>query len=180
MVTHAGKALIDPERIIQKMNLKEGMRVADMGCGRTGHFIFTISKLVGESGIVYAVDIMQEILSHLRGRTEAEGYHNIQTVWSDIEKEGATPIPPKSLDACLYINVMSMLKDRSQALKEAVRLIKDSGIIVVVDWEKKLGPLGPEKMLLPATMTDLATEAGLKFAESFSAGDYHYCLFFRK
>ncbi len=178
----AGKALIDPQLIIKKMGLSEGMRVADMGCGRTGHFIFSMAKIVGETGAVYAVDIIKNVLESIRGRAESEGYANVRVVWSDIEKIGYTPIPENSLDVCLFVNVMFLLKDKAAALEEAKRLIFSQGLIVVVDWQKKLGPLGPtpELMLAPEKMRAIAAAAGLRALDEFPAGDYHYCLIFSK
>ena len=180
--THTGKALIDPYRVIEKMGLKEGMRVADMGCGRTGHFIFAISKIVGESGMIYAVDIFKDVLESIRSRARSEGYENIQPVWSNVEKVGATPIPAKSLDVCMFINVMFGVKEKDKALEEALRLLADGGMIVVIDWIRKLGPLGPtpEAIIRPSVFIELAAKNGLKVQQNFAAGDYHFCLIFKK
>lgn len=182
MATNAGKALIDPDAIIKKIGLVPSLRVADFGCGRTGQFIFSLSKAVGESGVVYAVDIIKDILRSIKSRADAEGYENVQIVWSDIEKYGAAPIPAGSLDVCFFVNVMFLLKDRVGALKEAMRLLHNTGMIVVVDWEKRLGTLGPadDQMLEKTSMIDLAAASNLKLVDNFSAGDYHYCLVFMK
>ncbi|MBU1612881.1 class I SAM-dependent methyltransferase [Patescibacteria group bacterium] len=180
--THAGKALIDPYKVISKMGLKSGMRVADMGCGRTGHFIFSISKIIGETGIIYAVDIMKDVLESIKGRVRSEGYENIQTIWSNVEKPGATPIPADSLDVCMFINVLFGVKERDKAISEALRLLNDGGLLVVIDWIRRLGPLGPsaEKIIKPNVFIDLAAEKGLKLVQNFAAGDYHFCLIFKK
>jgi len=57
-MSHAGTALLDPAIIYKKIDLVEGMKVVEFGCGRTGHFLFTASKVVGDKGIVYALDIL--------------------------------------------------------------------------------------------------------------------------
>ena len=67
-MSHSGTALIDPYKIFEKISLGHGMRVADLGCGRTGHFIFPTARVVGESGVVYAVDIMKDILESIKSR----------------------------------------------------------------------------------------------------------------
>ncbi|MCX6779720.1 MAG: hypothetical protein NT034_00885 [Candidatus Magasanikbacteria bacterium] len=61
----SGTALIDPFEIFQKVGLSSGMRVADMGCGRTGHFVLPAARVVGEKGLVYAVDILKDVLQSL-------------------------------------------------------------------------------------------------------------------
>lgn len=180
-MSHSGVALIDPHKIFEKIALGDGMRVADMGCGRTGHFVFPASKAVGERGVVYAVEIMKDILANIESRVKSEGYGNVHAVWSDIEKFGSTPIPPGSLDVCFFVNVFFLLKNRDRAVAEAKRLLKDGGYLVIVDWRKKIGPLGPdpEKMVAPEEIKKLGMAAGLEFLEKGEAGDYHYFLIFK-
>lgn len=181
-MNHSGLALIDPNKIFAKIKLGPGMRVADFGCGRTGHFVFMASREVGERGVVYALDILKDILESIRGRARSEGSENIQAVWTDLEKEGAAPIPEKSLDVGFFVNVFFLLKNKTAALREAARLLKDDGWLAVIDWEKKIGPLGPspELMVKPDELAALAAAAGLRLAEKMPAGDYHFCLLFKK
>src|SRR3989344_2513978 len=89
--------LLNPASIFAHAHIKNGMRVADLCCGSSGHFIFPLSKLVGEAGMVYAVDILKSALSGIEGRAKLEGETNINTVWSDLEKYGATKIDSESL-----------------------------------------------------------------------------------
>jgi len=181
-MTHSGVALIDPHPIYEKIDLSAGKRVADLGCGRTGHFIFSSSRVVGDTGIVYAVDIIKEILEGIEARKKAEGFDNIQTIWSDIEKYGKIPIPEKSLDVVFFVNVLFLLVNKSEAFKEAARLLKEGGFLVVVDWIKKIGPLGPdEKLLVPEEkIAELGNNIGLKLVDKTMANGYHYVVIFKK
>lgn len=178
----AGSALVNPKIIFQKIKLAPGERVADLGCGRTGHFIFQASRVVGEQGIVYAVDIIKNVLENIESRCKGEGYLNIQTIWSDIERLGKTPIPPASVKASFLINVLYLVKSKVAALQEATRLVETGGYVIVVDWLKKLGPLGPEPsvQVRPEAAIEDAKEAGLTLIEQFAMGDNHYCLLFKK
>lgn len=179
---HSGTALLDPYRVFDKITLTAGRRVADLGCGRTGHFVFPAARTVGDTGVVYAVDIMKDVLENIKSRVRSEGYDNVQVIWSDIEKIGKLPIPEKSLDACFFVNVMFLLKAKTEALKEAARLLKDDGRLVVVDWLKKIGPLGPDAnlMVAPEAMESAAAAVGLKKTERINFDDHHYCLIFKK
>ena len=181
-MSHSGTALIDPYQVFEKISLAKGMRVADLGCGRTGHFVFPASKVVGETGVVYAVEIVKNILESIRSRARSEGYGNVQPVWANIEMFGKIPIPAGSLDSCFLVNVVFMLKDRVGALKEVARLLKQGGTAIVVEWAKKLGPLGPapELMVAPEELTQAAQALGLRLAAQLTPGEYHYCLIFQK
>lgn len=179
---HAGKALIDSEIVLGKLELSAGMRLADLGCGRTGHFIFLASRLVGDTGLVYAVDLMKDILESVQGRVRSEGYDNIHTVWSDIERLGYTPIPEASLDVCFFVNVLSMVSDPATALLEAARLLKPEGRLMVVDWARNLGPLGPPagKQISSLDIERMAKPAGFTPLDEFVAGEYHFGTILKK
>lgn len=181
-MTHSGIALIDPHKIFSAIELKPGARVADLGCGRTGHFVFMASRLIGEGGVVYAVDIMKDVLENIKNRAKSEGYYNVETVWSDLEKTSALPIPEKSLDACFLVNVAYALSDQATALKEAGRLLKENGYLVVVDWAKNIGSFGPlsNQLIDRSKFKALAEAVGLSFVREMPAGDYHFCLIFKK
>ncbi|OGH88984.1 MAG: hypothetical protein A2537_01520 [Candidatus Magasanikbacteria bacterium RIFOXYD2_FULL_36_9] len=179
---HSGRALIDPIRIFSKVGLTKGMKVSDMGCGRTGHFVFSAARIVGETGIVYAVDILKDVLNAINSRIRTQALNNIQVIWSDIEAVNKTPIPPKSLDMCFFMNVISGVKNKQAALTESVRLLKEDGQIVIVDWSKKLATLGPsdDGLVDPKKLIEVATTCGLKLVQNILVSDYHYCLIFKK
>ncbi|MFA6486309.1 MAG: methyltransferase domain-containing protein [Candidatus Magasanikbacteria bacterium] len=181
-MTHAGTALIDPKIVFDKIGLTVGMRVADLGCGRTGHFVFPVARVVGDTGVVYAIDVVKDILESLNSRVRSEGFGNVHTVWSDIEMVEKTPIPAGSLDVAFFVNVMYLLRDKESALREASRLLKDGGQIVLIDWSKNLGPLGPKDgvMVSPSEMIEHAQISGLNLMENINLGDYHFCLIFKK
>jgi len=181
-MSHSGTALIDPYKIFEKIKLSSGMRVADFGCGRTGHFVFPSAQIVGEKGIVYAIDIMKNILESIRSMARSEGYDNVQTIWSDVELVGRTPIPEKSLDVCFFVNILFQMGDKESVIKEASRLLKKGGYLVVIDWRKKLGPLGPDfgKVTTADQIIDLANQVDLTLIENSVINDYHYLLILRK
>lgn len=181
-MSHSGVSLLDPYLVFEKIGLAEGMRVADFGCGRTGHFVFSAARIVGEKGIVYAVDVMKDVLESLASRIRSEGYDNVQTIWSDIELPGKTAIPAGSLDGCFIVNVFFLLTKKAEAFKEAARLIKPGGWFAITEWSQQLGPLGPpkERMVTPDTLLEFAASFGFSLLEQFPMGNYHYCLLLKK
>lgn len=181
-MSHSGSALLDPHAVFEKIALAPGMRVADLGCGRTGHFVFPASRVVGEQGVVYAVDVVKSILESIRSRARSEGYDNVQTVWSNIELIGSTPVAEASLDNCFFVNVLFLVVDKQAALREGVRLLKKGGRLVVVDWESNLGLVGPtrEQMVSKEMVGQLLGGLGLTEEAIFFMGEHHYCLIFKK
>lgn len=178
----AGTALIDPAVVFEKIGLGAGMRVADFGCGRTGHFVFPMSPIIGDKGVVYAVDIIKDILESIQSRARSEGFSNIQVVWSDLEKIGAAPIPDSSLDAGFFVNVMFLIRNRREAIREALRLLRDDGYLVIIDWLKGIGPVGPTdgQAVNQEDLVSMGLKENLQMVGKMPLGDYHFCVIFRK
>ncbi len=168
--------LIDPELLFQKGRMQNGMHVADFGTDRGGHIVFPASLIVGENGIVYAVDILKSILENIRKRADLESIINIHPIWSDLEK-GKTAIPEKSLDIVFIINTLAFSPQPHLILAEAKRLLRTKARIVVVDWKEKMNSaIGPKENRLVDfdEIKHWAKEAGLLVQEEFAAGKYHH------
>ncbi|HYA88704.1 MAG TPA: class I SAM-dependent methyltransferase [Nitrospirota bacterium] len=58
--------LQNPETIVGP-HVREGMNVADVGCGM-GYFSIAMAKMVGENGSVIAVDLQEKMLEFLKRR----------------------------------------------------------------------------------------------------------------
>ena len=167
---------LQPDSIFDRVGMEEGMQVADLGCGRSGTLTFAAARRVGPHGLVYAVDVVPDVLEHMSGRIRSGGHDNIQVIWSDIEVVGKTAVPGNSLDRCFIQNVLSTLKAEDQALEEAIRLLRPGGILVIVDWQKPLGPgtAIPSRIVTPEHIERHAERLGFAPQERFSLGGYHY------
>jgi ubiquinone/menaquinone biosynthesis C-methylase UbiE len=166
--------IIDPELLFEEAQLRSGMHIADLGCGRTGHIVFPAVKYVGETGLVYAVDIMKDVLENIKKRAALENLLNIQTVWSNLEMFGKTAIPTKSLDIGFLINMLWQTADRFAVLAEANRLLRDKARLVVVDWLKDGLPFGPrhEQFINFSEIETWGRNHGFVNQEGFTMGNY--------
>lgn len=176
MSYHSGNQLIDPHMLFEKAQLQEGMHVADFGCGRTGHMVFPAAMVVGERGLVFAIDILKDVLENVHKRAKMEALHQVQTVWSNLEYLGKTAIPEGSLDIVFIVNVLSQSDNRHGMLEEAKRLLKDKGRIVVADWNKEGLSFSPDhKRFVDFTnVTEWARLHGFGIQEQFAVGPYHH------
>lgn len=73
------------EWIFNHMNIIQGQRVLDLGCG-TGKQSLPLAKLVSETGQIVSVDIWQRSLDELQQTAIQSGLHQIQTVQSDLDE----------------------------------------------------------------------------------------------
>ena len=177
-----GNALLDVNLILEKSQLKEKMKIADFGCGSTGHFVFPASRIVGRGGTVYAIDILKTVLETIKRRVKQESTKNIITVWSDMEIFKATKINSESLDIGLLINTLYQSKKRLEILRETIRMMKKGSKLLIVEWENASSPLGPpaEDRVKAEQLKKVCEKLGLKINEEFDAGEYHYGILFTK
>ena len=176
-----GRELLDAhELLINQLGISYGSKVADLGCGTTGYFAFQAAQAAGDTGLVYVVDILKLILKNIDNRAKMLGFDNIKTIWSNLENYGATEINDGSMDYAFLINVLFQNKKPETILREAARLLRKGGKILVVDW-KMVNFLWADKIkILPERVRELALGAGLKEIKEINAGKFHYGLIFEK
>ncbi|MDA3839956.1 MAG: class I SAM-dependent methyltransferase [Patescibacteria group bacterium] len=177
-----GNKLLYFEEIIKKANLKEGMKVADLGCGTHGYFIFKPSFIVGTTGSVYAVDVLKPVLDNINKTIKLENHKNITTIWSNLENYKATKIDSMILDFVFLVNVLHQSNKKVDILREAIRMLKKNAKIVIVDWVEGASVIGPEKdkKINKENLIIALQKLGLNLEEDFVAGKFHYGLIFKK
>lgn len=177
-----GNALLNVDFILNNAGIGEKMKVADLGCGSSGHFVFSAGKKVGSRGKVYAVDILKTNLETINRRVKMEKLDNIETVWTDLEIFGATKIESASLDVGLLINTLYLSSKRIEMLRESVRMVKRGGCVMIVEWKNIASPFGPppEERVNSDLLKKVAPRLGLNLEREYDAGDYHYGLIFTK
>ena len=80
------------------------------------------------------------------------------------------------------INILFQSKHDDYVIREAVRLIKDSGKLLIIDWGRVATSFGPaaEDRVKPETLKAIASKLNLKLIDEFEAGKYHFGLLFEK
>jgi SAM-dependent methyltransferase len=122
---HANLSALDP---------KSGQSIVDIGSG-TGLLSMDMSPLVGDGGTIFAIDPSREM------RTAAvrncRGQPNIRVL------EGTAyelPFEDESLDGAISLQVFEYLDDVPRALKEAFRVLKAGGRLIIGDlhWDSHI------------------------------------------
>lgn len=173
-------AFLRPEEIINKLPLERGMVVADFGAG-IGAFTVPIAKRLGE-GMVFAVDINQEVLGNIDVAKRAAGLSNIEVIWGDVEKKGGSRLADRVVDLVVLANVLFQSEDRSAVIAEAERILKPRGTILAIDWTDSFGGLGPtsKSIISPEDVKKLFGSRGFTLYNEIDAGDHHYGFLFRR
>lgn len=167
-----------PDEILKNFDIKLGMKIADFGCG-AGYFTIPLAKHVGKEGIVYAIDVLQTALESVEGRARMYSLLNIETIRANLEKEHGSTLDDASVEMVILSNVLFQSKLKEDILKEAKRVLKKTGKIVVIEWNDD-AILGPNVAyrILKEQLKKLVKEVGFVLEKEFQAGDSHYGLVF--
>jgi ubiquinone/menaquinone biosynthesis C-methylase UbiE len=115
--------------IIQRLDLKPGMRVLDAGCG-PGRVTIPLAQAIGTHGEVVAIDIQPRMLRRARNKAQAAGLTNIQ--FQELAIEGGK-LGNAQYDRVLLVTVLGEIPDRESAFQEIHRALKPGGILSVTE-----------------------------------------------
>ena len=171
----------NPKKNLEQFNLIPGMTVADFGSG-VGYYAFEASKIVGDSGHVYAFDIQKEIVTSLAREAKVQNIKNLDALWVDLEKPSGSKLRSGTIDRVLLINVLFQLEKKDAVLQEITRVLRPSGKVLVVEWSdipRALGPSG--QAIVSESMTkEFFAKNGFALDRSINVGEHHYGLIFNK
>src|SRR6185437_11665488 len=114
-----------PAAVIAQTGLQQGDVVADLGCGH-GFYVLPAAQMVGPSGVVYAVDLMEEKLGATISISNQFGYKNVRVVQADLAQP-ITDITYNSCDLVIVGNILHLMPQKEELIKNVYRLLKPGG-----------------------------------------------------
>lgn len=168
----------NPTEIVAAAQIRPGARVAEIGCG-TGWFTFELERASRPRGMVYALDKLSTMLQILE--TKRRHYERILTLPCG---ENEFELDDREVDVVFHANVLHECESPELHLKEALRVLKSGGRIVVIEWnwadeESQPGPPNTRR-LEPQTTRELLNNAGFMVGETHDVGPYHYAVIANK
>ena len=129
-----------PRRVTEEIGVREGMKVADIGCG-DGYFTLFLAEKVGTNGLVYAEDIDASALAILEERRNQEGVENINI----IHGTSNDPLLPEGeIDLVLIVNSFHYIEDPGMFFSHIKQSMTPQGKLVIIQWAaEKMDPEMP-------------------------------------
>ena len=161
---------LDPDIIWDKAALDNPEVLVDIGAG-TGFFALLFSKKI-KNGKVYACDISDEMLSWMHDNLPMESKGIVVPLKME---ENSVPLPAGTADLVYMINLHHEFEEPLRILKEARRLLKEGGKLMIIDWKKGETPEGPPLHLrvTAETIEFQMRESGFSNVKKYAVLPYH-------
>jgi ubiquinone/menaquinone biosynthesis C-methylase UbiE len=125
--------------IVAAMDLEPGDAVVDIGAG-TGLFLEALAHTVGESGAVYAIDISEPFVEHMRQRAIDLGLGQVR---AQLCSEDSIDLPRASVDVAFACDVYHHFEYPQSTLASIHSALRPGGEFVIVDFERIPGVTSP-------------------------------------
>src|SRR5580765_1520569 len=167
-----------PDLLVEALKLKSGDVVADIGAG-TGYYSWRMAKVVGDKGLVYAVDIQQEMLDLLARRMAERKITNVKGVLGTITDP---KLPPRSVDVVLMVDVYHEFDHPFEMMQSICQALKPGGRVVFVEFRSE-DPKVPIKEVHKMSEAQVRKEMSaqpLEWVETIATLPWQHIIVFKK
>jgi len=163
----------DPGEIIARLGINSKTAdVVEFGCGY-GTFTIPAARVI--KGVIYALDIEQEMIEATNKEATKHGLDNVKTVLRDFMVSG-TGLPDESVDYVMLFNILH-LENPQALLKESKRILKIGGKVGIIHWNyDSATPRGPSMNIRPKPEDCIkwAQDFGFSDPDRYNLEPYHY------
>jgi ubiquinone/menaquinone biosynthesis C-methylase UbiE len=170
------EGLLNDEIILGNLNIYPGQTILDAGCGN-GYMAKKFSKLVGNTGKIYALDPDKGLIANLK--KEIGNKSNIAAVVGDITKR--TDLKDSSVDL-VYLSTVFHIFSKIQIVgfeDEINRILKPKAQLAIVNINKEETPFGPP-VGIRSSPEELRQKLSFVPAKLFGVGEHFYMQLFTK
>lgn len=162
-------------RLLQNMEINSGDHLADIGAG-SGYHVFKMAAMVPE-GMVYAVDIQEEMLDELRRKKEKNGMANVQVVQGG---EQSVNLEENTIDKVLMVDVYHEFSYPVEMLASVKSALKADGKLYLIEYrgEDRGVPIKKVHKMTEAQAVKELEAAGFRLERNIGNLPWQHCMVF--
>ena len=122
----------EAERVMNRLGLQPGIRVADIGAG-DGYYTVRVARRLGSAGTVYAVDIKAEYLQRLEARLKREGVSGVTLVHGEPRDP---KLPPAAIDVAILSHMYHEVENPYEFLYRLRPALGAGARVAIIDVDK--------------------------------------------
>ncbi len=124
-IAQAGKSF--DENLLEYLDIKPGMIVADVGAG-DGDFSIKLAQIVGPKGHVYANEIKNRLIERIDEKKEKQGIDNLTTILGNEND----PSLPSKVDYIILKLVYHHLSQPDDFMENILNYLKPGGRLAII------------------------------------------------
>ncbi len=164
-------------KLILNMDIKPDDTIADIGAG-SGYHVFKMAP-IAKDGLIYAVDIQEEMLTEIRKTKENGPSKNVSIIKST---EKSVHLPENSVDKVLMVDVYHEFNYPIEMLASIHKALRKDGRLYLIEYRGEDGSV-PIKKIHKMTASQAVRElkaAGMKLERNIDNLPWQHCMVFKK
>ncbi len=163
--------------LLQNMDIRPGDVIADIGAG-SGYHVFKMAPMVGK-GLIYAVDIQEEMLAALRNNKDLWKVKNVMPIKGS---EISVNLPENAVDKVLLVDVYHEFDHPVEMILSIKKALRADGKLFLIEYRGEDDGV-PIKKLHKMTEKQAEKEmraAGMKLERNIGNLPWQHCMVFVK
>jgi len=126
---------VEADRLANLMHWKQGDVIAEIGAGQ-GQMSFSAAVLVGAAGHVFATELDDKKIDHLKEEVQSKSFQNVTIIKGDPI---ATNLPDACCEAIFMRRVYHHFPNPERTDAALFRDLKPGGLIAIIDFPPRSG-----------------------------------------
>jgi ubiquinone/menaquinone biosynthesis C-methylase UbiE len=134
----------EAERVMDRLGIRPGMRIADIGAG-AGYYTVRLARHLGPGATIYATDVVPQYLRDLEARLAREGIVGVTPILGEPRDP---KLPAASIDVAILAHMYHEIENPYEFLYRLRPALAPGARVGIVDVDKPTGEHGTPPALL--------------------------------